>query len=208
MPLFPVLPMISPMSPLPRSGLRRDQSGSMLIELLIAMTVLAIAVGALISIYASSLISLRHTSIEGNALTLADKQIEVYKSLAYANILLDSSTIPSSGTDPYVTANASDSTIPSSSGQVTGGTVGASACTAPTLAQPQCATQSWTGPDSRSYRVDTYIVTITPPASSAGGAVRTVKQVTVAVRRVASGVVSSQIWARATTTIDQSNPPA
>lgn len=180
----------------------------MLIELLIAMMVLAIAVGALISIYASSLISMRHASVEGNALTLADKQIEVYKTLAYANILLDSSTIPSSGTDPYVTAYSSDSTIPSSSGQVTGGTVGSSACTAPAVAQPQCATQNWTGPDGRSYRVDTYIVAVTPPASSVGGAVRAVKQITVAVRRVDSGVVSSQIWGRATTTIDQSNPPS
>ncbi len=178
------------------------ERGSMLIELLIAMTFLAVAVGALMTIYASTQLSLRHTSIEGNALTLADKQIEVYKTLAYDNVRLDASTIPSSGSDPYVTANASDSTIPASTGQVTGGTVGASACAAPTTAQAECATQSWTGPDGRAYRVDSYVVAVTPPE---GG--RQVKQVTVVVRRLESGSPSTQIWARATTTIDQSNPP-
>ena len=47
----------------------------MLIELLIAMTFLAVAVGALIAVFASTILSLRHTSVEGNALTLADKQM-------------------------------------------------------------------------------------------------------------------------------------
>jgi type II secretory pathway pseudopilin PulG len=177
----------------------RHEEGSLLIELLVAMTILSIAVAALISIYASSQLSLRHSSIEGNANTLADKQIEVYKTIAYANVQLDASTIPSSGTDPYVTAHSSDSTIPASTGQITGAS-GAS-CSAPTTAQPACATQNWTGPDGRSYRVDSYIVN----DSISGG--RNVKDVTVVVHLVKGGTVDSTVWARATTSIDQSNPP-
>jgi type II secretory pathway pseudopilin PulG len=180
--------------------IRRGESGSMLIELLIAMTFLAVAVGALMSLYASTVVTMRHASTEGNALTLADRQIEVYKTLPYAEIMLSSSTIPS-GSDPYVTANASDSTIPSSTGQVTGGTTPSSACTAPSQAMPECATQTWTGPDGLDYRIDSYIVTSTPT----GG--RAVKEITVTVRRVTSGTPSSQIWSRATSEFDQANPP-
>ena len=178
-----------------------DDRGSMLLELLMAMTFLAIAVGALMAIYATSIVSMRHTSTEGNALTLADKQIEVYKTLQYASVQLSAPTIPS-GSDPYVTASSTDSTIPSSTGEVTGGTATTTTCSAPATAQPECAVQYWTGPDGLAYRIDTYIVAATP---AEGG--RPVKQVTVAVRRVTSGTPSSAIWARATTTIDLSNPP-
>ena len=140
--------------------LRSDESGSMLIELVIAMTFILIAVGALMTSYASSMVSLHRSGTQGTALTLADRQIEAYKSLPYDSIQLASSTIPG-GTDPYVTAHSSDATIPSSTGQITGGTT-ASPCTASTQAVVGCATQAWTGPDNQPYRVDTYIVTATP----------------------------------------------
>ena len=67
----------------------------MLIELVIAMTFLVVAVGALMSSYASSMISLYHAGTQGTALTLADRQIEAYKSLPYDAIQIASSTIPS-----------------------------------------------------------------------------------------------------------------
>ena len=179
--------------------LRSDESGSMLIELVIAMTFIVVAVGALMSSYASSMISLHHSGTEGTALTLADRQIEAYKSLPYDSIQIASSTIPG-GSDPYVTAHSSDATIPSSTGQITGGTT-ASSCTASTQAVVGCATQTWTGPDNQPYRVDTYIVTATP----SGG--RNVKQITVAVRQMVSGSPGTKIWSRATSEFDQSNPP-
>jgi Tfp pilus assembly protein PilV len=171
----------------------------MLIELVIAMTFIVVAVGALMSSYASSMISLHHSGTEGTALTLADRQIEAYKSLPYDAIQLASSTIPS-GSDPYVTAHSSDASIPSSTGQITGGTPAAS-CTASTQAVVGCATQTWTGPDNQPYRVDTYIVTATVP----GG--RDIKQITVAVRQMVSGSPGTKIWSRATSQFDQSNPP-
>lgn len=179
-------------------ALNSDEDGSMLIELVIAMTFIVLAVGALMTSYASSMISLHHSGTEGTALTLADRQIEAYKSLPYDSIQLASSTIPS-GSDPYVTAHSSDASIPSSTGQITGGT--ASSCTGSTQAVVGCATQTWTGPDNQPYRVDTYIVAYTP----SGG--RAIKQVTVAVRQMISGSPGSKIWSRATSEFDQSNPP-
>ena len=178
---------------------KSDESGSMLIELLIAMSVLAIAVGALMSLYASTMVSMRHAATEGTALTLADRQIEAYKSLPYDSIQISSSTIPG-GSDPYLTANAANALIPSATGQVTGGTPAAS-CTTSAEAISGCATQDWTGPDNLLYRVDTYIVAVTPT----GG--REVKKVTVAVRQVLDGVAQTKIWSHATSEFDQANPP-
>ena len=146
----------------------------MLIELLIAMTFLAIAIGALMSVYTSTILSMRHTSIQGNALTLVDTQIEVYKTLPYALIALDSTTAPSSS-DLYATGPPSNlspaqrSTI--SGGQRTGGTY--------------AATQTVTGPDNRTYRVDTYIFHNAPVSGRVG------VQVTVAARLVEGSTVGS-----------------
>ena len=53
------------------SLLRSDDSGSLLIELVIAMTFIVVAVGALMATYASSMISLHRSGTEGTALTLA-----------------------------------------------------------------------------------------------------------------------------------------
>ena len=180
-------------------SLGSNESGSMLIELVIAMTFIVVAVGALMSTYASSVVSLHRSGTSGTALTLADRQIEAYKSLPYDSIQLATSTIPS-GSDPYVTAHSSDATIPASTGQITGGTP-ASSCTASSQAVVGCATQTWTGPDNQPYRVDTYIVTVTPT----GG--RDIKRITVAVRQMVSGSPGSKIWSRATSEFDQSNPP-
>ena len=162
----------------------RPESGSLLIELLIAMTFLAIAIGALMSVYTSTILSMRHTSIEGNALTLVDKQMEVFKTLPYAQIALDSTTAPSSS-DLYATSppsnltSAQRSTI--SGGQRTGGTY--------------AATRAVTGPDNRAYRVDTYIFANTPSGGQAG------VQVTVAARLVSSSIVGS-IRAQAVSAFD------
>jgi type II secretory pathway pseudopilin PulG len=172
----------------------------MLIELVIAMSVLAIAIGALLAVFASSMLSLRRATIQGTALTLADRQIEVYKTLLYADIRLDAATMPVSGTDPYNTANAADATIPPSSPQVTGAV--APSCTLPAQAQHACAVQTWNGPDGRNYRIDTYVIAATPAGGRAG------KQVTVVVRQIQGGTVGSKAIARATSAFDPASPPS
>ena len=132
----------------------------MLIELLIAMTFIVVAVGALMASYAASMVSLHRSGTEGTALTLADRQIEAYKSLPYDSIQLASSTIPG-GSDPYVTANSSDATIPSSTGQITGGTRRRPAPRRPRLSPgaprrpgpgPTISRTGWTPTSSRTRR--------------------------------------------------------
>lgn len=167
-----------------------DQSGSMLVELMIALTFLAIAIGALMSVYTSSVLSLRHASVEGNALTLVDKQMEQLKTVSYASIKLSSGTIPGAG-DLYVTSPPSNLTSTQQAGitssQVTGGTY--------------AATQTITGPDNRTYRVDTYMFSGTP----ANG--RAVMQVTVAARLVTNGVVGA-VRAQVTSAFDAASTQA
>ena len=158
------------------------ESGSLLIELLIAMTVLAIAIGALVSVYASTILSMRHTSVEGNALTLVDKQVETFKTRPYSELRITG--LPASS-DLYVTSPPTNLSAAQkavvSTGQVTGGTIP--------------ATQTVTGPDNRVYRIDSYVFPLTPGLGQPG------VQVTVAVRSVAGGVPGA-IRAQAVTAFD------
>jgi type II secretory pathway pseudopilin PulG len=158
------------------------ESGSLLIELLIAMSILAIAIGALMAVYASTILSMRHTSVEGNALTLVDKQVEMFKTRAYSELRITG--VPASG-DPYVTSPPTNLSAAQkavvSTGQVTGGTIP--------------AIQTVTGPDNRAYRVDTYVFPLTPNLGQAG------VQVTVAVRSVEGGLPGT-IRAQAVTAFD------
>jgi hypothetical protein len=144
----------------------------MLVELLIAMTFLAVAIGGLMSVYTSTVLSVRHTSIEGNALTLVDKQMEIFRTLPYASIALSTGSVPAAS-DVYATAPpknlsaAQKSSI--TSGQVIGGTYP--------------ATTTVTGPDNRTYRVDTYVFSATPANGQAG------KEVTVSARLLTGSTV-------------------
>ena len=160
----------------------RSESGIGLIELLMAMTVLSIAIAAQLSVFSASFSSLHRASRKGTALTLADKQMETYRTVAYSCV--------------YLTSIAADSTYigdPAySSTQVT-----ASDCS-PNTTPPTTATtasQTVSGPDQLSYRIDTYIVSTTPT----GG--RGVKKVTVVVRAVTAGTVGS-VLARESSTFD------
>jgi hypothetical protein len=168
---------------------RRDERGIMMMELVIAMFFLAVAVAAMLTLFASSMISLRNAGVEGTALTLAESQMEGYKTLPYADMVLDSSTVPAGG-DVYHTASSQDATIPSSSGLVGGGTVGTTACAAPARPLTECAVQTVVGPDGRSYRIDTYV-------HEGGG----LKSVTVLTRIFENGAVG-RVKARATTAFD------
>ena len=60
-----------------------SESGQGLIELLIAMTVLVVGIGATLTLFADSLLSLQHAGKEGTAVTLADRQMETYRSMPY-----------------------------------------------------------------------------------------------------------------------------
>jgi Tfp pilus assembly protein PilV len=64
----------------------RSAEGFGLIELLIALTILTFAVGAMLALFASSLVVLNHSGREGTAVSLADRQLEVYRAMPFSCI--------------------------------------------------------------------------------------------------------------------------
>lgn len=132
----------------------RGEEGQGIIELLISMVILAVGVGALLSVMAAGALSLQRSEQKGTALTLAENQLELYRGVSFPYIRLAASPWPSS-TSAYVTANASDSTIPpgASGSEVLDTTV---PCT-PADAALCSPVQTVTGPDHRRYEIDTYI---------------------------------------------------
>jgi Tfp pilus assembly protein PilV len=164
--------------PFVRADLRRD-GGFGLVELLISMTMLNIGLLAVVAAFSSGIVSLNRASRITTAAVLADGQMELYRAIKYNAIQLDPATIPSSV--PYTTDTAYNVS------QVTGTCTGS---------PPECnASRQATGPDGKSYRVDTFIVTATPT----GG--RPVKKVTVVIRDYNNLTVT---FARQISTFDQS----
>jgi type II secretory pathway pseudopilin PulG len=164
-----------------------------MVELLIAMTLLSVAVGALITTFAASAVSLRRAGEKGTALTLADTQMEKYRTRGFTSIRIDGALIPSSGT--YVTANSTDSTIPASTNQALAGQNGDDTCTTTDEPAACLPVQNVTGPDGNAYRVDTYVnyvnndatLSVRTPASGL-----TLKRVTVVVRDTTTGTVMAR----------------
>jgi type II secretory pathway pseudopilin PulG len=186
------------------AGGARGEAGQGLLELVIAMSFIALAVGGLVSMMVASAASLQRSDEKGTALTLADRQLELYRTMSYANIRLSKASIDAiPASDPYMTANAGDPTIPvgASGAQVTD-TAPSPACATPL--PPECnPLQIVVGPDHRHYRIDTYIAFVTPTDSSGASVGRQIKQVMVVVRDATSGTLS--ILARNASTFDQSN---
>src|SRR5215813_2252056 len=79
---------IRPLLPTGHSMLRRlrSEEGMGLVELLAAMTVLSIALLALLAGYGSAFVSLRLASQKTTASQLAASQMELYRALPYGNI--------------------------------------------------------------------------------------------------------------------------
>jgi type II secretory pathway pseudopilin PulG len=175
-----------------RSRLRRDD-GFTLVELLVAMMMLNVAILALVAVFASSALSLHRSAERGTAVTLAESQLEVYRTVAFTSIRVDSSLIPASGN--YVTAHTADSTIPLATGQAVGGSNGDAACPDDAFPASCYPVQTVTGPDGRPYEVDTYVTYVNNDATLS---VRTpasdlnLKRVTVVVRDGTTGDVQAQ----------------
>ncbi len=166
-------------------------AGFGLVELLIAMTILTVGIGALLAVFVSSAVSLQRAGQRGTALTLADTQMEAYRRVSFTGVRIDGTQIPASGT--YVTANAADATIPPATGQALAGQNGDDACPGGSSDPPACLpVQTVTGPDGRQYRIDTYVdyvnndstLSIRTPASGLS-----LKRVTVVVRDATTGTI-------------------
>ena len=157
----------------------RQEAGFGLIELLMAMTILNLGILAVVAAFNSGIVTLRRAGMTSTASVLADKQMELYRSLTYGSIALASSSIPA--TTPYTSDPAFSAT------QVT------TSCTTPLPAECS-ASRTLTGPDRHGYRVDTYIIDDHAVAAS-----RTIRRVTVVVR---DGQILGKVLARSTSTFD------
>jgi type II secretory pathway pseudopilin PulG len=172
-----------------RAATREEGQG--LIELIVALTILAVGIGSLLTLLTSSALSLQRSDQKGTALVLAEKQIELYRSAGYRDVRLDDGLVSAiASTDKYMTANSSDSTIPAGSGQRLDTAADSNPCVPtnplnPTPDNPNSLPDECRpirpeiGPDHRPYEIDTYIHTTNPNGGDA------VALVTVIVRNAA-----------------------
>jgi prepilin-type N-terminal cleavage/methylation domain-containing protein len=162
---------------------RRDEAGFGLIELMIAMTVLAIGILALFAMFESGIRSISRASTVTTAAALADTEMESFRAIRYNAIGLPSSLMDAAGTT-YLSDPAY-----SSSNRVVLAACGTSPCTT------KVPVQTLTGADGRGYRVDTYVTWHTVTSA------RAVKLVTIVVR---DGSDVTKVWARAASAFDES----
>jgi prepilin-type N-terminal cleavage/methylation domain-containing protein len=163
--------------------LRRDEAGFGLIELMIAMTVLAVGILALFAMFESGIRSITRASTVTTAAALADKEMENFRAIRWTAIGLPESLVTAAPT-PY-----SGDPAYSSTERVEVDACGTSPCST------KVPVQTLTGADGRSYRVDTYVTWQTV------GSGREVKLVTIVVR---DGTDVNKVWARTASAFDES----
>ena len=174
----------------------RNEAAFGLIELLIAMVMLNIGILALVAAFTSGTAALARANQVATAATVADTQMELFRGLKYTSIVQDTTEWNQAVADATWTAdpvyqNNMKSPIAAPKALVATVTGGVCAGTpVPTSCDPSRAV---TGPDNRSYRVDTYLYYDNP----AGG--QQLKVLTVVVRDVAH---TNRSLARVTSTFD------
>lgn len=165
------------MTALPRKLRPGSEEGFTLVELLIAMIVLTIGILALVAAYSSGYVALNRATRVSSATVLADSQMERFSALKYGNVALNITCGAQCTEDSTYTGD----TAYSAAAQVT--TTG---CT-----DVSCLpTQTKTGPDGKSYRLDTYVeyscvsgtLSTSPSLTCGAGNPQPVKRVTVVVR--------------------------
>jgi Tfp pilus assembly protein PilV len=194
-----------------------SEAGFGLVELLIAMVILQVALLALVGAFGAGSLALSRASKANTAQALANQQMELYRSMTYDPIGLDTAGAPTTGT--YV---ADTSVCPAAQTPVCGNTgprnnpnTSSWSCTAtsgPTSVSfyysanginPCVAHRLVTGtgsPDGKDYYVDTYIKLTASSASQ-----RPLKQVSVVVRDGVSG--KSLVKEISTMDCGTANPP-
>jgi prepilin-type N-terminal cleavage/methylation domain-containing protein len=145
------------------------EDGFGLIELMAAVAILTIALLALAAGYDQAFLSLHRASQKSVASELADQQMELYRSLPYASIGLDTTTTTSVGTvgdpaydaqyatDPILAGDIVTDPVTGAQTQLPSGTVNEVTIDGCGTA-PQCLPiQTVTGSDRRSYRIETFV---------------------------------------------------
>lgn len=163
----------------------RNEEGFGLLELLISLVMLNVGILALVAAFNGGSLAIQRASRTGTATVLADKQMELYRALLYANIALDTANVTTASANLQY---SSDSAYNAS--QVSKVCAGS-----PSSVAAECKPmQTITGPDKFTYRVDTYIVYVTPTSG------RQLKKVTVVTRDAAG----TKAFARVSSYFDQS----
>lgn len=162
----------------------RAEDGIGLVELVLALAILNVVLLALFATFNAGSLALRRASRISTAETLADKQLELYRAHLYSGILLDNTLVNSSATTSDAT-HTGDSAWVSAASQYTTGT-----CSS-TLPECQPIQTGVTGPDGRTYRIDTYVRALSGADAPASG--RGVKRVTVVVRDSSDGKVLARL---------------
>jgi Tfp pilus assembly protein PilV len=143
----------------------RNEQGFAMVEMLIAIVVINVGLLAILLSLTSGMTTLRRSAESSTASALADKQLEKYRAVSFSSIFLNTSSLGSTDSTYQSDSAYSASQVNQTCNPVT------AICT---------PTQTVTGPDGRSYRIDSYIVYVTPAGGTA------VKQVTVVVRKSGS----------------------
>ena len=173
----------------------REDRGFLMLELLAAITVMTIALTALVTVFSAGMIGMRRASQVTTATFLADAQMETFRAMTGRDIGLDLSVgtvaaLDSTYTDDSACANSTISATCALDGvtateSIPTGTIPNSCATINswypnTLPCTPSRTVSVSSPDAHSYRVDTYVVQLA--AKVTGTLARERKQVTVVVR--------------------------
>ena len=156
----------------------RDEHGFALVEMLIAIVVINIGLLAILLALTSGVTTLRRSAETSTASAVADKQLERYRAVTFASIYLDTAALAATDATYQADAAYAGSQVNQACGTLT------AVCT---------PTQTVTGPDGRSYRVDTYIVPVTPAGGTA------VKQITVVVRKAGTTATLARVVSTAGT---------
>ncbi len=176
----------------------RDESGFGLLELLMAMVLLNVGILAIVAAFSSGNAALARASRVSTAAALANKQMESYRGLIYDNIVFTTSEWNAAVADSTYTADRAYTTnmqSPVAPKALVGTLTTCPANVPSTSCDPSYTT---TGPDHRSYRVDTYLYYDAPGGGSQ------LKSITVVVRSATNTSIS---YARVSSTFDSSTNP-
>jgi type II secretory pathway pseudopilin PulG len=194
----------------------RAEEGFGLIEMTIALMMLAIGISALGGLFVSGNLALRRASKQDTATVLADRALEQFRAIKFNDIALSASLVATAtsdstyANDSALSGGASDVTT---SGSPCSGGVGlmpitcypsrtVSASSDTVTGTTQSTGSGQTSPDGHTYRIDTYVTLGCPdggaPSSCAANPFSQVKIVSVVVRDATNATVY-----RASTTFDR-----
>jgi prepilin-type N-terminal cleavage/methylation domain-containing protein len=190
--------------------LHSDEQGFGLVELLIAMTILAIGLMALVAAFSSSSLAINRSIQTATGASLADSEMESFRMMMYTQVGVDIAAGTLGALDNTYKNDSACYDSASATNCTQSGSPSTKKLTAPAAGTTCTQVNTWfpstlpctpsrtvTASDGRLYRVDTYVST---PTTAGGGAYaqRKRKQVAIVVR---NGTTNAVV-ARESTTID------